>query len=60
TRAERHVLTLIVDGRGPLAVADTLGLSVHTVRAHLAHIYQKTDLHNQRELLAAVLRARVL
>lgn len=60
TRAERHVLTLIVDGRGPLAVADTLGLSVHTVRAHLAHIYQKTGLHNQRELLAAVLRARVL
>lgn len=58
TPAERHVLAHIVAGRSPKEASDVLGLSVHTVRAHLAHIFQKTGLRNQRELLAAVLRAR--
>lgn len=60
TRAERHVLTHIIEGRSPRATSHALGLSVHTVRAHLAHIFQKTGLRNQRELLAAVLRARAV
>ena len=60
TRAERHVLTHLVEGRSPRAASHALGLSVHTVRAHLAHIFQKTGLRNQRELLAAVLRTRVV
>lgn len=58
TPAERQVLAHIVEGLSPQAASAELGLSIHTVRAHLAHIFQKTGLRNQRELLAAVLRAR--
>ena len=58
TAAEQLVLTRLLQGMSPRDVAADQKLSVHTVRAHLAHIYAKTGCHNQRELLAAILRAR--
>lgn len=59
TAAEQQVLSRLVEGKGPRDVAISQSLSVHTVRAHLAHIFAKTGYRNQRELLAAVMRARL-
>ena len=56
TSAEQRVLARLVEGQSPRSVAASLRISVHTVRAHLAHIFAKTNSRNQRELLVSWLR----
>lgn len=41
TRAEAGVLCSLTDGKCPKAVANEMGISEHTVRAHLRSIYAK-------------------
>ncbi len=38
---EREVVSLLGDGRAPGRIAETLGISVHTVRRHLANAAEK-------------------
>jgi DNA-binding CsgD family transcriptional regulator len=54
TIAELRVLLLLVDGKSTDAIADDLGVSRNTVKTHIAHMFQKTETHNQRELLKTV------
>lgn len=47
---EREVLGLLAGGRSPTEVARILGISVHTVRRHIANTSTKLDLHGWTEL----------
>ncbi len=47
TRREHEVLELLAAGRPNEAIADTLGLSVNTVKFHLSSLYAKLDVGNR-------------
>lgn len=49
--AERKVLPYLVKGKELKAIADDLCLSPNTVKTHVAHIYQKLDIHNREGLM---------
>lgn len=55
TDAETRVLALLTCGMSPKEIAEQRGLAIHTVRAHLAHIFQKTGCTNQVKLVTQVL-----
>lgn len=55
TDAETRVLALLTCGSSPKEIAEQRGLAIHTVRAHLAHIFQKTSCTNQVKLVTQVL-----
>jgi DNA-binding CsgD family transcriptional regulator len=52
---QRQVLTLLADGCGPGAIARRLGLSLPTVRNHVAAVLHRLDCNSQ---LVAVAPAR--
>lgn len=57
TSREREVLTLIADGRSQKQIAQTLGISVKTVGAHVQNLLSKLGLHSRVEAVALVVRA---
>ena len=48
---ERQILESISSGQRVAAIADTLGISLHTVRNHLKSIFRKLGVRSQIELL---------
>ena len=54
---ELEVLALLADGLTYQEIAQTMFVSVNTVKSHLKSIYGKLGVHNRRE---AVAQARVL
>lgn len=50
TPSEAHVVELLLGGHGPSKISDELGISVHTVRAHLRHCYDKLGVSSREEL----------
>ena len=56
TAAQARVARLVADGRPPRQIAETLGVSFFTVRAHLAQIYDKTGTGRQAELVSLLAR----
>jgi DNA-binding CsgD family transcriptional regulator/PAS domain-containing protein len=51
TKAETEVALAIVKGDGRKAAAARLGISTTTVRTHLSHIFEKTGVRRQAELV---------
>ena len=51
TAGEIRVLRALVDGGGTREVADALGLSENTVNTHLRHLFEKTGVRRQADLL---------
>jgi DNA-binding NarL/FixJ family response regulator len=51
TSREREVLALIASGRSAAAVGETLGISSHTVRRHLANLRTKLGLRGRGAIL---------
>ena len=49
---EREILLLIAKGIGNQDIADTLFISVHTVKNHVDHIRQKIGIKSRNELIA--------
>ena len=47
---ELAMLELVADGRTNGEIAETLVLSEGTVRTHVAHIFDKLDIHNRHHL----------
>lgn len=60
TARESDVLHLIGAGRGNRQVADELGISVHTVRNHVAHVLEKLGAHSRLEAVAIAARMGLL
>jgi DNA-binding CsgD family transcriptional regulator len=55
TPAEAAFVLEIVKGDGRQAAADRLGISVATARTHLMHVFEKTGVRRQAELVRLVL-----
>lgn len=56
TPREIEVLSGLVDGNSYQAIADSLFISVDTVRFHFRNIYRKLHVHSQGEAVAKALR----
>jgi len=54
---EQEVLHLLGLGLTTAAMADELGISPHTIRDHLKHLYRKTGTKGRSELLRLISRA---
>lgn len=59
SRAQAAVASLLADGRDPKEISESLGLSPHTVRRHLADIMARTETNRQAELVRLVTRLPV-
>ena len=53
---EREILSLLAGGRSPAEIARMLGISVHTVRRHIANLSAKLDLHGRSALMRYAVR----
>jgi DNA-binding NarL/FixJ family response regulator len=56
TRREREILTLLADGLGNKTIAARLGISDHTVKAHVGAIFDKLHVGTRAEAVALGLR----
>jgi DNA-binding CsgD family transcriptional regulator len=54
SKREKDVLRLILIGKTNEEIADELFISINTVKKHLSHIFNKTEVHNRTELVALV------
>jgi DNA-binding CsgD family transcriptional regulator len=54
---EQEVLQLLGRGLTTAAMADELGISPHTIRDHLKHLYRKTGTKGRNELFGLISRA---
>lgn len=54
TPRETEILEYLSRGKSVPAIASEVFLSVNTVRTHIAHIYQKFDVHSRDELVSAI------
>ena len=50
TPREGQIVKMIVDGLPSHEIAAKLGVSAHTVKNHLFHIYEKLGISNRAEL----------
>jgi DNA-binding CsgD family transcriptional regulator len=57
TPAEARVAMALFEGFSPKETAAALGLSIHTVRVHMASIFNKTGTGRQSEFLRLMMRA---
>ena len=53
---QRQVLALLDEGLGPSAIADRLGVSLLTVRNHVAAVLHRLGCHSQLEAVATARR----
>ena len=51
---ETQIMALLAEGYSRTYIRDSLGISEGTVKAHVAHLYQKLDIHRKDELLEMV------
>jgi DNA-binding NarL/FixJ family response regulator len=56
TRRERELLDLLAKGHRYKEIAETLGISFDTVRAHLRNIYDKLQVRSRTEAVVKYLR----
>jgi len=60
TDREREILRLMADGLLKKEIAETLGLSVHTVSTHLRHVYDKLQVTTNTAAVAKALREKLI
>lgn len=51
TATESQLLAQLGNGLGPSDIASANGVSIHTVRTHLKHLFEKTGVSRQSELI---------
>jgi DNA-binding CsgD family transcriptional regulator len=56
TRRELDVLALLAEGESNKSIARTLGISVHTVKFHIASLFDKLDAEGRTEAVAQAAR----
>lgn len=56
TAREREVLALLAQGFANKVIASRLGITEHTVKTHIAAVYEKLNARNRAEVLVAAAR----
>jgi DNA-binding NarL/FixJ family response regulator len=56
TSREREVLALLAQGLANKVIASRLGITEHTVKTHIAAVYEKLNARNRAEVLVAAAR----
>jgi DNA-binding CsgD family transcriptional regulator len=51
---EREILNLLASGHSAQFTAESLHISLNSVKTHKQHIYQKTNIHKRDELIALI------
>ncbi len=54
---QREMLDLLAAGEPYKAIADKMGLSIHTVRGYIRRIYEKLQVHSRTEAVAKYLQS---
>ena len=54
TDRELDILYLLCKGRTASYIGDELFISKNTAKVHISHIYNKTGIHSQQELMSYV------
>ncbi len=49
TNREKDVIKLLLEGKSNREIAECLSISVHTVKAHLEHIYEKNGINSHEK-----------
>jgi DNA-binding NarL/FixJ family response regulator len=60
TPREAQILALLAEGLGNKVIAARLGISSHTVKTHIAALFQKLGVSTRAEAVAAGARAGVI
>lgn len=60
TDREKEVLIRLADGYNYQEIADSLFISVDTVRHHIRNIYKKLHVHSQSEAVAKAIRKKII
>lgn len=55
TRREHEILTFLAKGQQYKEIADSLSISLETVRVHIRHIYEKLHVHSRTEAVVKFL-----
>jgi DNA-binding NarL/FixJ family response regulator len=55
---ERSVLKLVVEGKDYKAIAEKLFLSTHTIRKHIANIYEKLHVSSKAQVINMALQSK--
>ena len=53
---QQEMLDLLAAGEPYKAIADKMGLSIHTVRGYIRRIYEKLQVHSRTEAVAKYLK----
>ncbi|GAA0647722.1 helix-turn-helix transcriptional regulator [Brevundimonas lenta] len=59
TKSEAVVARRMVGGAGAEAIAETLGVSIETVRTHIRRLYAKLSINSREKLFAVISRFRI-
>jgi DNA-binding NarL/FixJ family response regulator len=59
TATELRVLSSLGDGLANKQIADSLNLSVHTVKTHMSSIFRKLDVSNRTKLAMSLQQLRL-
>ena len=60
TPRELEVLRHLADGCTYSQIADLLGITMHTVAAHIKSVYRKLDVHSSRAAIWRAVQLRLL
>lgn len=60
TEREREVLVMLSQGATMPKISKALHISTNTAKSHIAHVYQKLDVHAKDELFELLLKADLL
>lgn len=60
TERELEVLKMLAEGKSNQVIADTLVISVHTVRHHVQNVITKLNAHSKLEAVAAAAREGII
>jgi DNA-binding CsgD family transcriptional regulator len=60
TARQMEVLRLLAQGIAPIGIAETLGVSLHTVRNHIQGIARRLRAHSRVEMVSKAYRAGLI
>ncbi|MDR3628536.1 MAG: response regulator transcription factor [Ignavibacteriaceae bacterium] len=60
TPREKEILSGLVEGKSFKAIADSLFISIETVRFHFRNIYKKLHVHSQSEAVAKAIKEGII